>query len=65
MRGRISGVLSLVILPILPNEPRRISLNPVAAAGLPAPDPRFPLRVTGQLESGNQRVPLDLQFSAP
>lgn len=52
-------------LPILPNETRSISLNPVAAAGLPAPDPRFPLRVTGQLESGNQRLPLDLQFSTP
>ncbi len=75
--GRLDGVvdgtdasgqkieLAPADLPILPNETRSIALLPVAAAGLPAPAPRFPLRVTGQLESGNQRVPLDLQFRAP
>lgn len=50
-------------LPVLPGETRRISLAPVAPEGKTAPVLRFPLKVTGSLESGRTRLPLDASFT--
>jgi hypothetical protein len=50
-------------LPILPGETRRVPLGPMAEDGKPAPRPAFPLRVQGELEWGQNRVPLDTSFS--
>lgn len=50
-------------LPVLPGETRRIPLSPVADEGKPAPVVRFPLQVQGQLESGKDRLPLDVSFN--
>ncbi len=49
-------------LPILPGETRRVALGPVADNGQPAPRPTFPLQVQGELEWGQNRVPLDASF---
>jgi hypothetical protein len=50
-------------LPVLPGETRRISLAPVAPEGKATPVLRFPLKVTGSLESGRGRLPLDASFT--
>lgn len=50
-------------LPILPGETRSISLTPVAPEGGAAPDIQFPLQVTGELEWGKSRLPLDTRFT--
>jgi hypothetical protein len=67
VNGRDAGgarlELSPTDLPVLPGETRRIPLNPVADEGRPAPVVRFPLQVQGQLESGKDRLPLDMSFT--
>jgi hypothetical protein len=50
-------------LPILPGETRRVPLGPMAEDGKSAPRPTFPLRVQGELEWGQNRVPLDASFN--
>lgn len=50
-------------LPVLPGETRRVPLTPVAEEGKPTPSVRFPLRVQGRLESGQDRLPLDTSFN--
>ncbi len=50
-------------LPILPGETRSVALQPLAEEGQPMPRPRFPLRVQGSLEWGNNRLPLDLKLA--
>lgn len=50
-------------LPILPGDIRTVPLNPVAEPGQKAIDPSFPLQVTGTLEWGRNRLPLDLRFT--
>lgn len=56
--------LSPADLPILPGDTRALPLSPNTEEGQPAPTLRFPLTVQGQLESGAQRLPLDLRFTS-
>ena len=50
-------------LPILPGETRSLSLAPVVLDNQAALTIRFPLQVQGQLESGRERLPLNVQFA--
>lgn len=50
-------------MPILPGETRRIALNPVVEQEKAPPVLRFPLAVSGQLEWGDQRLPIDARFA--
>lgn len=52
-----------VDLPVLPGETRRIALSVVTTDGKPVPALRFPIRVSGQLESGKAKLPLDTRFT--
>ena len=55
--------MSPLDLPILPGETRSIALNPVVPEGQTAPNVRFPISVKGQLEWGDNRLPLDAVFA--
>nr|ACB13031.1 Pnap3592-like protein [Hydrogenophaga sp. PL2G6] len=49
--------------PILPGETRQLALLPVIEEGAAPITIRYPLQVQGQLESGSERLPLDLRFA--
>jgi len=49
--------------PILPGETRQVVLLPVLEEGAAPISIRYPLQVQGQLESGSERLPLDLRFA--
>ncbi len=50
-------------LPVLPGEARRIALIVLDQERPDAVKPRYPLRVEGRLEWGDQRLPIDLTFT--
>ncbi len=47
-------------LPILPGEARLIALVPQADENKPAPELAFPVKISGKLDSGKERLPVDL-----
>jgi len=49
--------------PILPGETRQVVLLPMLEEGAAPITIRYPLQVQGQLESGSERLPLDLRFA--
>ena len=49
--------------PILPGETRQVALLPMLEEGAAPITIRYPLQVQGQLESGSERLPLDLRFA--
>lgn len=55
--------LAPVDSPILPGETRQLALMPVLEEGAAPITIRYPLQVQGQLESGSERLPLDLRFA--
>ncbi len=50
-------------MPILPGDTRQVVLLPMLEEGAAPITIRYPLQVQGQLESGSERLPLDLRFA--
>jgi fimbrial chaperone protein len=46
-------------LPILPGETRLIALIPQVEENKPSPTPSYPVKISGKLDAGKQRVPVD------
>jgi hypothetical protein len=73
--GRVEGIIEGVdasgakydfvpsTLPVLPGESRVVTLTPVVEEGKPAITLKYPVTIKGSLESGRQKLALDLSFA--
>ncbi len=50
-------------IPVLPGDTRTVPLLPVVDEGVAVPAMSYPLQVTGQLESGSERLRVDQRFA--